>query len=58
MALAKTSSCSSGPGPFSRNACDQDSVGAGEKCRRMTCALFAGLWVLRDPEQAAYHALR
>ena len=32
--------------------CNQQWVGAGEKCRRMTCELVAGFWLLRDPADA------
>ena len=33
--------------------CQQQWVGADEKCRRMTCELVAGFWLLRDPPGAA-----
>ena len=32
--------------------CNQQWIGADEKCRRMTCELVAGFWLLRDPADA------
>lgn len=32
--------------------CNQQWVGADEKCRRMTCELVAGFWLLSDPADA------
>ena len=36
-----------------RMICDQQWVGAQEKCQRMTCERIAGFWLLRDPGNEA-----
>ncbi len=32
--------------------CDQQMIGAQEKCQRMVCEQVAGFWLLRDPAYA------
>ncbi len=33
--------------------CNEQWIGAEEKCQRMTCELVAGFWLLRDPKYPA-----